>query len=142
MFLPPPGTNRGGRLYPFSLVVLELPFMYPATAVTPHGLAVKWGIQWHAPYSSDAGPTVPLPGGPPAVHRVSAIPEFGMAVTSDAVLRLTFETGWGWRLAGRHLIGWTQDRYTYEYMITMAERLARIVAAFPPEAQRWAVPVG
>jgi hypothetical protein len=61
-------------------------------------------------------------------------------VTSDEVLRLTEELNCGWRLAGKYLIGWNDSRYAFEYLIGAAERLAAVVAAFPPAARAWAVP--
>ncbi|MDH6138782.1 hypothetical protein P3T35_000771 [Kitasatospora sp. GP30] len=139
MVVPPPGANRGGTLYDFSLAVLELPFALPDTVLTPRRLAGMWRIHLRDPYSRGAGSVDPLPGsGPnPEVRRASAVPEFGMALITDELLRLTLEADCGWRLAGRHLIGWTDKRRTYEYLITMAERLAGIVAAFPPGVQEW-----
>ncbi|MCC9310878.1 hypothetical protein LN042_28055 [Kitasatospora sp. RB6PN24] len=143
MVVPPAGANRGGTLYDFSAAVLELPFSLPDTAVTPRRLAGTWSIHKRDPYSRGAGPVDPLPngGGHAGVSRASADPEFGAALLTDEVLRLTLEADCGWRLAGRHLIGWTDKRRTYEYLITMAERLAVIVAAFPPAVRQWQRPV-
>ncbi|MDH6138783.1 MULTISPECIES: hypothetical protein [Kitasatospora] len=64
-----------------------------------------------------------------------------MALIADEVVRLTVEADCGWRLAGRHLIGWTDEHHTYDHLVALAERLAGIVAAFPPAARAWAAPL-
>lgn len=136
------GETEIGRNLKLSLVVLELPFSLPDTAVTPRRLAHAWRTDMVWPYAPSAGPAYPLPGGGrnSAVRRVSVDHGFGAVLITDELLRLTLEADCGWRLAGRHLIGWTDKRRTYEYLVAMAERLAAIVAAFPLAAQAWAVP--
>jgi hypothetical protein len=122
--------------------VLDLPFLYPDTAVTARRLAITWNTRERVPYSRAAGPATALSDSEwwPGVHRVSAIPAFGLALTSDEVLRMTQEADCGWRLAGGHLIGWTDGHHTFERLVTLAERLAAVVAAFPPAARARAVP--
>ncbi|TQF05473.1 hypothetical protein E6W39_28620 [Kitasatospora acidiphila] len=77
--------------------MLELPFLLPDTAVTARRLAITYRTQERPPYFRGAGRSDPLPGGYPrsAAHQVSAIPEFGMALITDEVVRLTVEADCG-----------------------------------------------
>jgi hypothetical protein len=138
-------AHRRGSKYPpeFSLAVLTLPFKYPDTAVTSQGLARTYRIHEHAPYTRGGGPVGLLPGSwpDPEVHWQSSVPEFGLALATPEVQRLTLEADCGWRLADRHLIGWTGGKCSFDHLLTMAKQLRRISDAFSLEAQRWRTPV-
>ncbi|TJZ98831.1 hypothetical protein [Actinacidiphila oryziradicis] len=132
------GSNQAQVAWKFSVAVLTLPRVLPATAFTCGRLNGHTG-NWKLPaIPRTAGPSTELPNsGAGGVRRCSTDPGFAALVDTPETERLTREALIGWRTDGDRIIGWTFGRRTYEEIHSVAETLVAIIAAFPEQAWHW-----
>ncbi|MCZ1008681.1 hypothetical protein [Streptomyces lydicus] len=132
------GSNRATVAHKFSVAVLPLPRVLPATAFTSRRLS--WCAQeWNLPaLPRNAGRSTDLPNlGSHLVDCCSVDPAFAALISTHAMERLMHKACMGWRIEENRMIAWTQGRKTYEKLLSLAETLATIIGDFPEQAWHW-----
>lgn len=131
---------KNGDGSPYSVAVVELPWILPATAVVETRLlspSAKKPLQAPLPFGRWRDhPALPV-GHDAGLQCVGDDYEFSRLVMTDQVERLTREGQCSWRIEDNRLIGWTRRHRPYEEIIALAERLIVIVTAFPRAAWEW-----
>ncbi|MFE6689075.1 hypothetical protein ACFVFQ_21715 [Streptomyces sp. NPDC057743] len=133
------GVRRGGRYVTdvnrYSVAVLTLPYSLPDTAVS---IASLVQVLHTEPFPPSAGIPVHLPSGrTPRMVKCSVDPTFAELVITERVVRMTADTKCGWRLHGKHMIGWIKEMRPYEKVVALTHAMADILAEFPASSAVW-----
>jgi hypothetical protein len=135
------GGTRSKRWFDYSVAVLTLPRPLPGTAAIHGPLAVARHISRGRGHDGERDPALPPSAGgcdSVAGHGPGAAVEaygsdlaFAGLVLNPTVLQLTAEARMGWRIDGDRLIGWRDGRRPMDELLSLAETLSAVVAAFP-----------
>lgn len=130
-------SGKANVAYTYSVAVLPLPRVLPATAATSRRLASS-RVDRTPALNRVTGRGRDLPDlGTHLVRYCADDPDFAALLSTYAMERLMHEARLGWRIEGNRMIGWTYGRTTYEALLSLAETLQAIIDDFPAEAWDW-----
>ncbi|MGW2917229.1 hypothetical protein ACWDBF_05110 [Streptomyces angustmyceticus] len=130
-------SGKANVAWTYSVVVLPLPRVLPATALTSRRLASS-RVEKIPALNRVTSRGRDLPGlGTHLVRYCADDPDFAALISTHALERLMHKARLGWRIEGDRMIGWTYGRRTYEELLSLAETVAAIIEGFPEQAWQW-----